>query len=290
MKQGALEHYIRNGSSDKLAYTIDQNAIKIAPEMPIRIQSNLNNNIRGNIYMEHGSRISFPHDEHLEFCLEYDKTDQMINVKRSKGSPPMVSNNGGVKFDDITVNCIIHKCSTTTFYDKRPNGELRNNVTIENRHGILYATIYPLQDNIGFRETEYPLYQISQTITHATNVIEQTDDHIGCFCESVNEIYDGYDKIGPTDCICKVRPTTELSETTIGIISGKNTFATHGDVLVRVDATASLKPGDILKPGVNGAVKAEKSDMMFMTINAIPRAKITCTETGIKNMVACVLV
>ena len=123
----------------------------------------------------------------------------------------------------------------------------------------------------------------SQTITHNTNIIGE----IGSFCEATGEIYDGYAKINNTDCICKVKQSTSLNKKIVGIICSENDFASHGDVLVRVNSLEGLEIGDILCPDSNGFTrKATESDLMFMMLHSIPMPEITCLETGIENMVA----
>jgi hypothetical protein len=76
----------------------------------------------------------------------------------------------------------------------------------------------------------------NMTVTHKTNVCEsQTTPQTGRFCEATGEIYDGYTEVKVTDCICKVKLSTELSAKVVGIITSENQFASHGDVLVVVD-------------------------------------------------------
>lgn len=114
----------------------------------------------------------------------------------------------------------------------------------------------------------------SQTITHTTEIVGESTT--GTFCEATGDIYERPDSIAPTDCICKVKISTDLNKRVIGIICGENLFASHGDVLVKVIPDESYEIGDILKPSTNGfGVKASTEDMQFMMLHAIPRAKIT---------------
>ena len=136
------------------------------------------------------------------------------------------------------------------------------------------------------------LLDTSKTITHLTNVITDstnTSSDIGLFCVATGEIYDGYSSITHTDCICKVRPTDTLSKSIVGIITAENTFATHGDCLVRISPDAVVEIGDILVPSPTGAKKATNDDLIYMMSQAIPRPKITCLNTGIEGMVATIL-
>ena len=125
----------------------------------------------------------------------------------------------------------------------------------------------------------------SMTITHVTNLTGE----IGTFCETTGDVYDGYDNISSTNCICCVKQATGLSPKVVGIITSHNEFATHGDVLVKVvDDNYAL--GDILTVAPDGrGKKAQSQDKMFMMINAIPRAKVTSLKTGIANTVAAFL-
>ena len=98
----------------------------------------------------------------------------------------------------------------------------------------------------------------SQTITHQTNVLGEIGDPqsgstgkvplLGCFCESNGKIYNGYEKITNTDCICQVQVAKSLNKKIVGIITSENQFASHGDVLVKVKDNTELRVGDILCP------------------------------------------
>ena len=111
------------------------------------------------------------------------------------------------------------------------------------------------------------------------------------FCESTGKIYDGYKEIKETDCICQVKQSKTLNKKIIGIITSETQFASHGDVLVRVNDISDCAVGDILCPDENGYGKvASDEDLMFMMLHAIPRPKITSLNTGIDSMVACFIV
>ena len=127
---------------------------------------------------------------------------------------------------------------------------------------------------------------VSQTITHATNI----KGEIGTFCETNGGIYDGYEKIDQTDCICQVVQSTTLNTKIVGIITSKSQFASHGDVLVKI-VPGTYKLGDILCPDISGKARvATETEKQFMMLNAIPRPKITSLDTKIDGAVACFLV
>jgi hypothetical protein len=126
----------------------------------------------------------------------------------------------------------------------------------------------------------------SQTITHKTNLIGE----LGTFCESTGKIYNGYNTIANTDCICQVQQSKSLNKKIIGIITANDEFASHGDVLVKI-APGEYEIGDILCPDENGyGRKATESDLMFMMLHAIPRPKITSLESPYEGCVACFLI
>jgi hypothetical protein len=121
----------------------------------------------------------------------------------------------------------------------------------------------------------------------STNIIGD----IGTFCEATGEIYDGYEKIGQTDCICKVKQSTTLNKKIVGIITSEKDFASHGDVLVKVNSLDGLEIGDILCPDDKGyGKKASETDLMYMMLHAIPRPKITSLDTAFEGYIACFLV
>ena len=155
-------------------------------------------------------------------------------------------------------------------------------LTLTHKETSSYYKLYSIQGAVVRNVT----MKSSQTITHDTNVTGE----VGTFCETNGGIYDGYDKIAETDCICQVVQSTELNQRIVGIITGENQFASHGDVLVKVvNGTYAL--GDILVPDSSGkARKATDEEKVFMVVNAIPRAKITSLQTGIDHTVACFLV
>jgi hypothetical protein len=134
----------------------------------------------------------------------------------------------------------------------------------------------------------------NMTVTHMTEVY---DPHIGRFCETTNELFD-YDRpINVTDCICKVKLSTVLSNKILGIITKDNqltasssespipkdevrsspcgSFASHGDVLVIVD-DGEYHIGDLLVPTLTGSRVATDEDKLFMMLNGLPRVRITC--------------
>ena len=113
----------------------------------------------------------------------------------------------------------------------------------------------------------------SQTITHDTNIIGEYE--IGTFCEATGEIYDGYEQIGDIDCICKVQTAKDMNNRIVGVICGENCFASHGDVRMKV-LKDNYAVGDILAPAEKGyGKKATETDLMYMMMHAVPRAKIT---------------
>ena len=124
----------------------------------------------------------------------------------------------------------------------------------------------------------------NQTILHKTDVISGEP---GTFCETNGGIYTGYDKITETDCICQVQQSTTLNTKIVGIITSSDHFASHGDVLVKI-VPGTYHLGDILCPDISGkARKATETELQFMTLHAIPRAKITSLDTKIEGTVAC---
>ena len=127
---------------------------------------------------------------------------------------------------------------------------------------------------------------INETITHHTNV----SGEIGTFCETNGGIYDGYEKIGSTDCICQVIQSSTLNAKIVGVITSENQFASHGDVLMKV-VPGTYKLGDILAPDITGRARvATETELQYMMLHAIPRPKITSLNTGIANTVACFIV
>ena len=104
------------------------------------------------------------------------------------------------------------------------------------------------------------------------------------------EIYDGYEKVSNTNCICKVKQSSSLNSKIVGIICSEDKFASHGDVLVKV-VPDTYELGDILCPDDKGyGKKASETDLMYMMLHAIPRPKITSLDTAVEGYVACFLV
>ena len=126
----------------------------------------------------------------------------------------------------------------------------------------------------------------SQTITHHTNV----QGEVGTFCETNGGIYDGYENIAETDCICQVVQSNTLNSKIVGIITSDTEFASHGDVLMKV-VPGTYKLGDILCPDITGRARvATETELQYMMLHAIPRPKITSIATGIDNTVACFII
>ena len=138
----------------------------------------------------------------------------------------------------------------------------------------------------------------SQTVSHKTNVSGEP----GTFCETNGGIYDGYEKITNTDCICQVVQSYTLNSKIVGIITADDEFASHGDVLVKV-VPGTYHLGDILCPDITGKARvATETELQYMMLHAIPRPKITSLEplnsaqqtksadTKIEGMVACFIV
>jgi hypothetical protein len=119
------------------------------------------------------------------------------------------------------------------------------------------------------------------TILHNTTV---ESGEIGRFCDCSGDIYDYPRGVGITDCIATIRAATSLTPKLLGIITGEERFASHGDVLVRVDTTdddgASIayELGDLLVPTFTGARKATNDEKMFIALNGLPRVRVVSTE------------
>ena len=179
---------------------------------------------------------------------------------------------------DLTATMLNGKLNSkyiTIIENNTDAGESGSNISLYSWDGKLLAK----HQSTGYKGT---IWSASQTVTHATNV----SGEIGTFCEATGEIYDGYDKIDNTDCICKVRSASALSSKVVGIITRDNEFASHGDVLVKV-VPGSYNIGDILAPAENGyGRKATSEELQFMVLNSLPMVKITSINTGIANTVA----
>ena len=128
----------------------------------------------------------------------------------------------------------------------------------------------------------------NETITHNTDDITG-EFEIGTFCETNGGIYTGYQKIDTTDCICQVQQSNTLNPKIVGVITASNQFASHGDVLVKI-VPGTYHLGDILCPDITGkARKATETELQYMMLHAIPRAKITSLDTKIEGTVAAFL-
>jgi hypothetical protein len=132
----------------------------------------------------------------------------------------------------------------------------------------------------------------SNTITHQTNIIDFDPSQIGTFCASTGELANVYgtDYVPTleraTDAICKVRATNMISSSVVGIITGPNTFASHGDVLCVVDE-GSYNVGDIIVPSSTGLCRiATNDEKLLIAINGMPRVKITAIFPE-KDFVCC---
>jgi hypothetical protein len=130
----------------------------------------------------------------------------------------------------------------------------------------------------------------NMTVTHLTEVSEP---EIGRFCETTGEVHDyGQIPIGITDCICKVKTSTILSNRILGIITTESqlapdgrsspcgSFASHGDVLVVVD-DGEYHLGDLLVPTLTGSRVATDEDKLFIMLNGLPRVRVTCVDANV---------
>ena len=217
-------------------------------------------NVQGSVSAYHlnlgASRLSGTVDNfamfHNDVCIAW-ATEGMFNIIGRVNTP-------GITVDGIIIN--------------NPNTSNHFNLWLNNDHQLI------AQSKDGtITET---LVGGSRTITHLTNL----SGEVGTFCEATGEIYDGYEKIDNTDCICKVRTASSLSSKVVGIITGEKSFASHGDALVKV-IPGSYNIGDILAPAENGyGRKATSDELQFMVLNSVPMVKITSINTGIANTVA----
>ena len=174
------------------------------------------------------------------------------------------------------------KGDNTTYFRMASDNE--TNLMTLNPNGVTVNSGLAVQGNLTVTGTING--KSSQTISHRTNVTGE----IGTFCETNGEIYDGYESIDQTDCICQVVQSTTLNPKIVGIITDCENFASHGDCLVKV-IPGDYQLGDILCPDESGFCRvATEQDLMFMMLHAIPRPKITSLNTGIDGMVACFLV
>ncbi len=185
---------------------------------------------------------------------------------------------------------------TAPIYIKHDVTEFTGNVSISKNLSVTGDITAPIIENITGNitqlQTDVTQLQVdvkelqelpNHTITHRTNV----SGEIGTFCETNGGIYDGYEKIGETNCICQVVQSTVLNPKIVGIITSDKQFASHGDVLVKV-VPGTYQLGDILCPDITGKARvATDTEMQYMMLHAIPRPKITSLATGIPNVVAC---
>jgi hypothetical protein len=147
------------------------------------------------------------------------------------------------------------------------------------------------------------------TVTHKTDIewfINEPEDHrseependyvagpegpLGRFCEMTGEIFDHPNGITITDCICKVRMATEISNKIIGIITKgpqmieekleHGSFASHGDVLVIVD-DGEYHLGDLLVPTLTGARVAKADEKLTIMLNGLPRVRVTSIDGNV---------
>jgi hypothetical protein len=133
----------------------------------------------------------------------------------------------------------------------------------------------------------------SNTITHKTNINNYTSEQIGTFCETTGEIANVYgDNYTPStdkacDAIVKVKQTNILSGKVLGIIVDADKFATHGDVVCRVDED-EYELGDILTPSSTGLTrKATQEERLLMLICGVPMVKITAKISDNSEVVCC---
>lgn len=134
-------------------------------------------------------------------------------------------------------------------------------------HIGMWGEDYMLQ----FTQAGVKIKRSAMTVIHTTNV----HGEIGTFCETTGELSDMWVREDNTDCICQVKTSTSLNARILGIICKEDTFASHGDVLVKV-VQDTYELGDILVPTENGyGRKATEEEELFMMRKAIPRPKIT---------------
>jgi hypothetical protein len=121
----------------------------------------------------------------------------------------------------------------------------------------------------------------SNTIIHRTVVENGT---VGRFCECSTHMYAYPKGATATNCIPYVRAATSLTERLLGIIVSSEKFASHGDVLVRVDATDSegttitYAVGDLLVPTPTGSRPATTNDKNTIMSLGLPRVRVMSTE------------
>jgi hypothetical protein len=118
---------------------------------------------------------------------------------------------------------------------------------------------------------KYAVSHANTTITHHTQIV---GSGIGRFCETTGVIYDGYPTVGITDCITQQKIATTLNTKILGVITGPQQFASHGDVLVMVD-DGEYKLGDLLVPTATAAKVATEDEKLFIMVNGLPRVRVT---------------
>jgi hypothetical protein len=149
-----------------------------------------------------------------------------------------------------------------------------------------YPTYFEI-NSTGIKTNANIQFDDSTTITHKTDV---SSPEKGRFCEMTGEIYDYPNGIDTTDCICKVKLATEISNRIVGIITADDKFASHGDVLVIVDEEYEYELGDLLVPTQTGSRPATADEKMTIMLNGLPRVRVSSINTpkiNDKNCVAC---
>jgi hypothetical protein len=193
---------------------------------------------------------------------------------------------GRITAANMTATSTIDTAHTYARYHYiRPESGNRKNLLM---YVTSYGSLNIRDDNVSPAKFT-TLYYGSQTVTHRTNLTGE----LGAFCQANGNIYDGYERVTNVDCICAVEQANNLNKKIVGIICSEDEFASHGDVLVKInkDSLNELEIGDILAPDANGyGKKASETDLMFMMLHAIPRPKITSLDPGIEGYVACFLV
>ena len=193
---------------------------------------------------------------------------------------------------DLTANkCIT--CGKNNTYHYSPAVHCKGTIRLHHPEDNTYIDIMAANKNSLYMQNSEgkgkTFASLSTTITHITDIIG--DIEIGTFCEAAGTMYDGYEKISNTDCICAVKQATLLNKRIVGIVINKDEFASHGDVLVKIEPGTVAEIGYILCPNERGYGRvATEDELIFMMMYAIPRPKITCLDTGIDGYVACFLV
>ena len=221
------------------------------------------------------SKLNHTHDTYVNVTTLYNSLKQCAPVDHTHTTfSQTISSTGTLWGSTLKVPTHLEMCpedSNLKFYVRTSNKKF--GVDVYNGSGKIIRGV--------------DLLNGSMTITHYTNVTGE----IGTFCESTGDIYDGYEHISHTDCICAVQQSKALNKKIVGIVCSEDEFASHGDVYVRVDDASNLEVGDILCPDANGyGRKATEADLMYMMMYAIPRPKITSLDTAFEGFVACFLV